>query len=71
MYLELYTIYIELFGDDELNRFSVDQRNQNTPYNETDFKLCSDRFVALYPTYLIDDKGRVTPGPQTPTHNFN
>ena len=61
----------QILGDIELNRFSVNQRNQSTLYFKTEFQLCSDRFDEIYPSYQVDDRDRVTSGPYTPTHNFD
>ena len=37
----------------------------------TKFDLCSDRFAVRFPTYELDQKCRVVPGPKTMRLNFN
>jgi hypothetical protein len=43
---------------------------QETETNKTGFELFSDRYYRQYPTYQLDDRLRVMPGPDTETVNF-
>ena len=35
------------------------------------FELCSDRIERLFPTYVVDEEGHFSAGPETPTLNFD
>ena len=60
----------QILSDPGMDRFSLDFKNQNTSSNMTEFELCSDRFVTLFPNYSVDTKGRVEPGENAPRFNF-
>ena len=66
----------ELFRNDEvltdkaMDYYSVDVSNQCTEDNPTEFELCSDRLTKDLPSYIFDQRGKVRPGPNTPTVNF-
>ena len=61
----------QILTDEEMNRFSMQQRNQNQMLRPTQFDLCSDRLVTKFPTYELDKKCRIVPGPKTQLRNFN
>ena len=60
----------QVIADREIHRFSVQNSNQNTRKNITDFDLCSDRLELKFPTYELDKKCRLIPGPKTSVQNF-
>ena len=60
----------EILCDREMNRFSLDVRNQNSMHSETDFDLCSDRMVLKNPTYVLDEECKAVPGPKAKTLDF-
>ena len=43
---------------------------QSTPERPSDFELFSDRVTRLFPTYVLDDRLHVRPGPNTPRVNL-
>ena len=58
--------------DTEMNLYSLDgskQRSQSNP--DSEFELCSDRFLRLFPTYELDEKCIFRPGPWTETIKFS
>ena len=67
----------DLFKNDEIladlmhNRFSLNPERQSTAAMTTEFELFSDRFVRLFPTYVLDYRCRIRPGPETQTANFD
>jgi hypothetical protein len=44
---------------------------QDCPTNKTGYELYSDLIHRVYPTYKLDDRLRLVPGPDTPTVNFS
>lgn len=72
MHAILFDLYREdaILCDTEMNRYTLDQKNQSTVENPTDYDLCSDRLLNKFPTYQFDDKCRIIPGPDTPLRNF-
>jgi len=60
----------EVLADSHNERFSVNLAMQSTDDNPTDFWLFSDRFQVVFPGYVLDDRCRVRPGPDTPVVNF-
>jgi len=60
----------EIFADLMHNRFSLNREHQSTSAKTTEFELFSDRFVRLFPTYVLDYRCRIRPGPETKTVNF-
>ena len=59
-----------MLSDKELCRFSVNPKIQRTGENGSKFELFSDRHVRLYSQYVLDERLRLRPGPQTPVVNF-
>jgi len=60
----------QILGDENLQRFSLQQTNQSTPEKLTDFVLYSDRIQTIYPTYVLDERCRIRPGQNTPVINL-
>ena len=60
----------QVLADRELHRFSVQNSNQNSKKNISDFDLCSDRLELKHPGYELDQRCRLIPGPKTSRHNF-
>ena len=60
----------EILGNKMLELFTLNPANQSTADNPTDFMLFSDRIAQLYPSFLLDERCRVRPGPQTPVVSF-
>ena len=60
-----------ILSDNLVEYFSVDPLNQCTEGNQTKFELCSDRLAKNLPNYVFDERGRVRPGPETSTVNFD
>jgi hypothetical protein len=61
----------QILANKEVTVYSVNPEMQNTLENPTGFELYSDCFARLYPTYTLDARLRIVPGPETPTVNFN
>lgn len=61
----------ELLADTETITFSARPEMQDSPTNKTGFMLYSDRMHRVYPTYKLDERLRLVPGPDTPTVNFS
>lgn len=68
----LYVGLLDLYRNDEVLcdkaciRFSLDPKMQSTEANPTEFELFSDRVVRIFPTYVLDNRLRIRPGPETP-----
>ena len=60
----------EILADEEMNRFSLEPRNQNSIQRSTKFDLCSDRLRTKYPDYELDSRCRIVPGLRAPLRNF-
>ena len=60
-----------ILADKEMNRYSLDIKNQDSALRQTQFTLCSDRMEQMFPGYQLDKKCRVIPGKSTPTINFS
>ena len=65
----------EVLADLEHNRFSLNPKHQSSRLlastgESTEFELYSDRIVRVYPTYILDERLRIRPGPETLTINF-
>lgn len=57
-------------ADYKHNLYSLDKRHQSTPENPTQFELYSDRISRVFPTYQLDKRCRIRPGPETQVCNF-
>ena len=51
--------------------FTTNPENQSTVENPTEFELYSDRFVRVFPSYVLDSRMRIRPGPDTPRIDFS
>ena len=60
----------EILCDRDLDRFSTNPSMQQTDENQTGFELMSDRHFRKYSSYLLDERCRPRPGPNTPVINF-
>ena len=60
----------DILADGECFHFTLNPAHQSTAENPTDYELFSDRFVRIFPGYVLDKRLRIRPGPQTPTVNF-
>ena len=60
----------QILGDKHIQRCSLLQSNQSTEENPTDFVLYSDRISTMWPSYVLDERCRIRPGPETPVVNF-
>ena len=61
----------QILSDKMMEYFSIDPLNQCTEGNRTKFELCSDRLAKDLTNYVFDERGRVRPGPETATINFD
>ena len=61
----------QVLADREIHRFSVQNSNQNSRKNISDFDLCSDRLELKFPSYELDKRCRLIPGPKTSRQNFD
>ena len=61
----------EVLADAQIMRFTLRPENQSTEENPTEFMLFSDRFTQNFPSYVLDDRTRIRPGPETPVINFD
>ena len=53
-----------------MERFSLRRENQSTAEHPTDYMLFSDRIHTMWPSYVLDGRCRLRPGPETPVINF-
>lgn len=53
-----------------MTRFSLKRDNQSTKDNPTAYMLFSDRVRDVFPGYVVDDRCRMRPGPETLTVDF-
>jgi hypothetical protein len=54
----------EILADREQNRYSLNKDLQKTTENpDSPYELFSDRIKRLFPTYILDNKLRLMPGP--------
>ena len=60
-----------MLADKEHNRFSLNAAMQSTAENPSEFELYSDKIYRLFPTYVLDQRCRIRPGPATVTMSFN
>ena len=61
----------KILSDKMMDNFSVNPLHQCTEDNQTKFELCSDRLAKDLTNYVFDERGRVRPGPETATINFD
>ena len=59
-----------MLADIECNRWSINPADQATEGNDTGYELYSDRIARLFPTYVLDERLRIRPGPETQRVNF-
>jgi len=60
--LDLYKTDI-LLADKVFERWTTNPSYQSTSENPTEYELYSDRMYSLFPTYVLDDRLRLRPGP--------
>merc|ERR1712226_776254 len=60
----------EILADREAVRYSLNPTIQRTETNATEFELYSDRHNRLYSQYVLDERLRLRPGPDTPVVSF-
>ena len=60
----------EILGDKELRAFSSNPTCQSTNSNPTEYELYSDRHERLFSKYILDNRLRLRPKPETPVVNF-
>ena len=60
----------QCLADRELNLWTLNPDNQSTAANPTQFDLFSDRIKRMYPSYQLDSRCLIRPGPETPTVNL-
>ena len=61
----------EVLANMDCTRFSLNPAMQSTAENPSQFELYSDRIFRMWPTYVLDARNRLRPGPETPTVNFS
>ena len=61
----------EIMSDKMMDYFSVDPAMQCMFGNSTGFELCSDRLAKDFPQYVFDERGRVRPGADFHSVNFD
>ena len=72
----IHIILTDLYRNDQIlcnhdfNLFSLDKKNQSTTQITTDYLLCSDKMNSKYPSYMLDQRCKIVPGPNTPLYNF-
>ena len=60
----------EVLADYAHDRWTLNPAHQSTAENPTEFELFSDRVHRLWPTYVLNSRCAVRPGPLTVTTNF-
>ena len=60
----------EVLADYECNKFTLNPNHQSKADKPSEFELYSDRMARVFPTYKLDEKLRVRPGPESTTVNF-
>ncbi len=60
----------EVLTDMACARFSLNPAVQSTAENPSEFELFSDRVNRMWPSYVLDSRNRLRPGPETPTINL-
>ena len=60
----------EVLADYEINKWTLNPSHQSTAENPTQFEIFSDRIHRLFPTYVLNSRCCVRPGPETVTMSF-
>lgn len=60
----------EILADMACARWTLNPALQSTAEKPTEFELFSDRINRMWPSYVLDARNRLRPGPETPTINL-
>lgn len=60
----------EVLADYECNKFTLNPNLQSKVGRPSEYELYSDRIARVFPTYKLDEKLRVRPGPESQTVSF-